>query len=185
MSIEAEGERNLADVNVDEIMDVVEEVKEAGLFSVQPQPHSQAPTTSGISNVSPDKNYNPQGPLETTSLLNLDTKALVEKLQNMPREQLVTYVSTISEEDKGRIIEALNAMVDVEAQPEVKPESNIATGGESYGITTQPGEGPMQLNPMMNYAMSFPNPSMGMMGRTATTPGMHPLQYGGEGMQVI
>ena len=58
---------------------------------------------------------------------NLDSKDLVDQLQNMTKEQLMEYVEHTSEEDKEKIISILNLYVDQDKMEEEKvPETSVA-----------------------------------------------------------
>lgn len=122
----------------------------------------------------------------------LDIQALVDKVQNLAGEELDKFLSEISEEERERLIIALNMEVAGEKNAEAKADSGLPHVGENLTNPKQPNEGgPMHMNPpqpmVMYYGMNHPNPMMGQLRRNVHNPGMiYPPQYGGyEGIPVL
>jgi len=111
------------------------------------------------------------------------TQALLEKVQNMSEEELAEFFNEISEEEKARLVEALNMEVDSEKKAGAMAESVQSHTGENAPNIKQQNEGLMRMNPPQPMMMPYghPQPMMGQQpGRNVPYPTMlYPSQFGG------
>lgn len=180
MDIEEEGDDDvdlgdLGNVNLDEILNAVEEVKESGILAALPQ------ATTSSTQISKPTDQGLKG-LPEAAVFGMDKKLLVEKLQNMPKESLMEFIATISEELKAYIFEILDQVEREGAGNEVNPEMQYNPGVQMGGQLNENvirGTGPAMG---MGYGMNVQNPSMGQPMRNMPNQGIYNPQYGSYDM---
>jgi len=94
--------------------------------------------TAGASNEMETENINDKS--------NPEYQAIVDKLQNMTKEELFEFVAKASEEEKEKIIKILDSVVEEEPQEETKTETPEKLAQQTPFQPIQPIQAQMQTN---------------------------------------
>jgi len=106
--------------------------------------------------------YEPEPKFVYKPAMNLDDHSIVEKLQKMTREELLEFVNQATDEEKEKIIQILNSVVEEDSKPE-EEKAEMVDPNAMHDQGNMPGQMPYQPPMGMNqpYGQYYGNQYMG------------------------